>query len=134
MEVTYDIMERSSFHPTHADANLPDFAISHFLEQTPNVVKKTIEECFLGQSIKELEYDHPLVADAFMINALIGIQREIQQEFGEQDWSGMLKAYKMPDEYRESFGILHDMNEKANDRMTEAEFYDAMDGGHTESN
>ena len=46
----------------------------------------------------------------------------------------MLKAYQMPDEYRESFGILHDMNEKANDRMTEAEFYDAMDGGHTESN
>jgi hypothetical protein len=127
-------MERSSFHPTHADANLPDFAISHFLEQTPNTVKKTIEECFLGQSIKELEYDHPLVADAFMINALIGIQREIQKEFGEQDWSGMLKAYKMPDEYRESFGILHDMNEKHNDRMTEAEFYEAMGSGYPESN
>ena len=134
MEISYEIMERSSFHPTHADANLPDFAISHFLEQTPNTVKKTIEECFLGQSIKELEYDHPLVADAFMINALIGIQREIQKEFGEQDWSGMLKAYKMPDEYRESFGILHDMNEKHNDRMTEAEFYEAMGSGYPESN
>ena len=69
MEVTYEIMDRSSFHPTHTDANLPDFAIAHFLEQTPSVVKKTIEECFLGQSINELEHDHPLVADAFMINA-----------------------------------------------------------------
>lgn len=134
MEVTYEIMDRSSFHPTHADGRIPDFAISHFLEQTPTVVKKTIEECFLGQSINELEFDHPLVADAFMINAIIGIQRELQKEHGEQDWAGMLKAYQMPDEYRESFGILHDMNEKANDRMTEAEFYDAMDGGHTESN
>jgi hypothetical protein len=126
VEITYDIMSRSSFTPTHPDAKLPDFAISHFLEETPNTIKRTIEECFIGQSIKDCNPKSKIVADALMINALIGIQREVQETFGEQDWAGMLKSYDMPIEYRESFGILHDMNEKNNDRMTEGEFYEAM--------
>tara|TARA_R110002051_G_scaffold159299_1_gene230664 strand:- start:101 stop:508 length:408 start_codon:yes stop_codon:yes gene_type:complete len=130
VEVTYEWIERSSFSPNHEHANLPDHVITHFFDATPNVVKKAIEQEFIGAKLEDLESGDGLIADALIINALIGLQHDIKQDFGVSDWEGMLNAYTMDDHYYEKFHILLTMDAKGyvatEDMMTEDEFKAAM--------
>ncbi len=127
MEVTYTFMDKSEFNPRHPVAWLPDALVMHFFHETPDHVKKAIEDGFFnGASINDFETGGVEVMNAIIINALIGLQRDMKSEMGENDFYGMLTAYEMPQHFDEQFRILAEMSDAEQGCMTETEFNEAM--------
>ena len=99
---TFEVQDASSFVAVMSGALLPDAMIAHYSEETPWFVKRAVEMLFFqGRELSEL--DPTEAADAFYINALVALQRDMKSIAGEADWDGMLNAYLMPDNYKAMF-------------------------------
>jgi hypothetical protein len=98
----YSVLNASSFGILNSAAMLPDIVIYQLIEETPWFVKHTIELLFFD-GVHLTDLSHSKAADAFFINAIIGIQRGMAVDVGEYDWEGMYDSYTMPDEYRKVF-------------------------------
>jgi len=104
---TFAVMDASSFVSVLSDALIPDIILAHYSQETPWFVKQAVEMLFFdGREMGDLEDAES--ADAFVINALIAMQRDIKAEYGEADWEGMIQAYIMPDSYTEMFQTFAD--------------------------
>tara|TARA_Y100000310_G_scaffold262258_1_gene271879 strand:+ start:307 stop:717 length:411 start_codon:yes stop_codon:yes gene_type:complete len=100
--MNYSVINASSFRVLSPGAMLPDSVIYQLIEETPWFVKHTIELLFFdGVHLENLSYRQ--AADAFVINAIIGIQRDMKLDIGGNDWEGVYDCYSMPDEYRKVF-------------------------------
>ena len=127
MEVSYNFMAASAFTPRAEVAWLPDYLIVHFFHETPSQVKQGIEEGFFdGRSVNDMPDGSPEVCDALVINALIGLQKDMKTQTDENDWYGMIDAYEMPQEYETCFRILAELSDREEGLMTESEFNEAM--------
>ena len=106
-EITYEVQDASSFVAVMTGALLPDHVIQHYANETPWFVKRAVEMLFLdGRGLDECNDMER--ADAFFINALIAIQREIKEQTGESDFTGMIAAYIMRNEYEGIFKSMED--------------------------
>lgn len=100
--ISFSVIDASSFVSIESGALIPDLIIAHYSRETPWFVKQVVEMLFFdGREMGDLDARES--ADAFVINALIAIQRDIKNEFGEADWAGVIESYIMPDEYTSVF-------------------------------
>lgn len=101
-DLSFDVQDASSFVAIFTGALIPDAILQHYAEETPWFVKKAVEMLFFqGREIDKLERHE--AADAFYINALIALQHEMKEVYGKEDFEGMLKAYSMPEPYKQMF-------------------------------
>ena len=127
MEVTYRFMEGSDFTPLSIVAWLPDALVFHYFNETPNEVKQGIEAAFFdGNSINDYEDGSVEIMNALIINSLIGLQKDMRDECGENDWIGMINAYDMPQAIESGFRVLAELHDSELGGMTESEFNEAM--------
>ena len=99
MSKTYVFWDESSFGVSEGceDASLPDDVIQIACESTPAMIKIAVERCFLGV---EFENATPQVrADALVLNAIFWVMHQT----GFDDYKGIVKTYKMKEQYVEGF-------------------------------
>lgn len=101
-ELTYEVQDASTFVAVHTHALLPDDLLAHYAQETPWFVKQAVELLFFGGR-KMCDLDFREAADAFIINALIALQKGMKDAMGEEDFGGMVAAYIMKPSYENIF-------------------------------